>query len=144
MKATVLLFLAVQAYALLEHPAHGANTIALRSDSPLDQAIVEFGTHSLVKKQVRTKCASGVDSWGKCVAKDRMVVGMRSSNNDTDDVSAEFEQAIRAANNGGLLKLEKGKTYVIGKVLDLVWLNDVYIQIEGTIKVCTSAHRVQF
>jgi galacturan 1,4-alpha-galacturonidase len=69
------------------------------------------------------------------VAADRRVVSIRASANDRDDVSADFEKGMRDANHGGLLKLGRGKTYVIGRKLDLSFLDDVYVQLEGEIKV---------
>jgi hypothetical protein len=80
-------------------------------------------------------CRTGTDNWGNCVAADRKVITLRPSKDGKDDISAEFEKGLREANNGGLLKLEKDKTFIIGKTLNLTWLNDVYVQVEGTIKV---------
>ncbi|KAF2674888.1 glycoside hydrolase family 28 protein [Microthyrium microscopicum] len=82
----------------------------------------------------KAACPSGTDNWGNCVAKDRKVVTIRASADDKDDVSADFEKGLREANGGGLLHLAKGKTYMIGKKLELDWLKDVYVQLEGTIK----------
>jgi hypothetical protein len=137
MRITGLLLAATQVYSILVHPSHGPNTIEPRSGIYLDGVYHENtpADFSLVKRQKVGPCATGTDNWGKCVAKDRKTITIRASNNATDDVSAEFEQALRDVNHGGLLKLEKGKTYVIGKVLKLGWVNDVYIQLEGTIKV---------
>ena len=69
----------------------------------------------------------------------RKVVTIRPSRNDTDDVSAEFLRGIHKANHGGTLKLKKNETYIIGKKLDLTFLNDVEVNIEGTLKVWTAA-----
>jgi hypothetical protein len=81
-------------------------------------------------------CPSGkADNWGNCPAEDRKIVTIRASEDDEDDISVEFERGMREANNGGMLQLERGKVYVIGKKLDLGWLNDVYMQLEGEIKV---------
>ena len=74
------------------------------------------------------------DKWGNCVENDRRAITIRSSNNDTDDVSADFVWALNQANNGGLVHLEAGKTYMIGKKVDLPVLNDVYIKLDGTLK----------
>ncbi|KAG9501981.1 hypothetical protein J7337_007689 [Fusarium musae] len=41
---------------------------------------------------------------------------------------------VRKANGGGTLHLAKGKTYVIGKALDLTGLEDIHIHLEGEIK----------
>lgn len=66
---------------------------------------------------------------------DRRTVIIRASKNDTDDVSADFLWGIKQANNGGRLLLQKGKTYVIGKKLDLSFLDNIEVQLEGEIKV---------
>ncbi|KAJ1323298.1 galacturan 1,4-alpha-galacturonidase [Microdochium nivale] len=63
----------------------------------------------------------------------RKVVTIRASANDLDDVADEFLQGIKDANNGGTLRLEKDKLYVIGKPLDLTFLNDIHVQLEGEI-----------
>ncbi|KAF2224632.1 exo-polygalacturonase [Elsinoe ampelina] len=64
----------------------------------------------------------------------RHVVTLRASANDTDDVAAAFEAGIRAANNGGTLYLPAGQTFMIGQPLDLTFLNDVQIHLDGEIK----------
>lgn len=64
----------------------------------------------------------------------RPIVTIRASCNDADDVSDEFEAALREANNGGTLYLKEGETYVIGKPLNLTFLNDVHVNLEGEIK----------
>ncbi|KXS12895.1 glycoside hydrolase family 28 protein [Gonapodya prolifera JEL478] len=56
------------------------------------------------------------------------------SKNDTDDVSDFFVKGLEIANNGGTLWLQEGKTYIIGKPLDLTFLNDVHVRLEGTVK----------
>jgi galacturan 1,4-alpha-galacturonidase len=66
---------------------------------------------------------------------DRRTVTIRPSKNDTDDISDDFLWGIKHANHGGRLLLKKGKTYVIGKKLDLSFLNNVEVQLEGEIKV---------
>lgn len=66
---------------------------------------------------------------------DRRTVTIRSSKSDDDDVSSDFLWGIKQANHGGRLLLEKGKTYVIGKKLDLSFLNNIEVQLEGEIKV---------
>ncbi|KAJ5622769.1 hypothetical protein N7490_011374 [Penicillium lividum] len=75
-------------------------------------------------------------SIGACHAKhpDRRTITIRSSKSDDDDVSSDFLWGIKQANHGGRLLLEKGKTYVIGKKLDLSFLNDIEVQLEGEIK----------
>ncbi|KAF4822991.1 putative exopolygalacturonase B [Colletotrichum tropicale] len=64
----------------------------------------------------------------------RKTVEIRASRNDTDDVSEEFRKGLQDANNGGTLYLPKGKTFVIAKALDLTFLNDVHVRLEGEIK----------
>lgn len=66
---------------------------------------------------------------------DRRTVTIRPSKNDTDDVSTDFLWGIKQANHGGRLLLQKGKTYIIGKKLDLSFLNNIEVQLEGEIKV---------
>lgn len=65
----------------------------------------------------------------------RRKVTIRPSAHEKDDVSEEFKKGILKANNGGTLYLAKGKTYVIGKVLDLTGLNDIHVHLEGEIRV---------
>lgn len=60
---------------------------------------------------------------------------IRSSKNETDDISDELLKGIKAANHGGTLVLKKDKTYVIGKPLDLTFLDDFQLQLDGTILV---------
>ncbi|KAF1348778.1 glycoside hydrolase family 28 protein [Delphinella strobiligena] len=74
------------------------------------------------------------DNWGNKVESQRRRVTIRSSENDTDDVSSDFLWGINTASHGGLLHLEKGKTYVIGTKLDLPLLDDVYVKLDGEIK----------
>jgi len=64
----------------------------------------------------------------------RKIVKIRPSRHDTDDVSDDFLRGIRQANRGGTLLLPKGKTFVIGQPLDLTFLDDIHIQLEGEIK----------
>lgn len=66
---------------------------------------------------------------------DRRTITIRPSKNDADDVSSDFLWGIKQANHGGRLLLQKGKTYVIGKKLDLSFLNNIEVQLEGEIKV---------
>ncbi|CZT52664.1 related to Probable exopolygalacturonase B [Rhynchosporium secalis] len=58
---------------------------------------------------------------------------IRASRSDTDDISAEFLEGLRKANHGGTLVLPKNKTFVIGKKLDLTFLDDVQVNLEGKI-----------
>ena len=83
----------------------------------------------------RSSPACPTDNWGNAIERDRKVTTIRPSANDTDDISAAFLAGIQQANNGGLLFLEKGNTYVIGKKLDLSFLKNIYVRIEGEIKV---------
>lgn len=65
----------------------------------------------------------------------RPKVYIRASKSDTDDISAEFLKGLKKANHGGTLVLPKGKKFVIGKKLDLTFLNNVQVNLEGTILV---------
>lgn len=58
----------------------------------------------------------------------------RSSKDDLDDVADEFLEAIKQANNGGTVYLPEGETFIIGKPLDLTFLNDIHVHLEGTIR----------
>jgi hypothetical protein len=60
---------------------------------------------------------------------------IRASKNDTDDVSDEFYKGLKKANYGGTLVLPKGQTFVIGKKLDLTFLNNIEVNLEGKILV---------
>ncbi|KAH6703866.1 exopolygalacturonase [Verticillium dahliae] len=63
----------------------------------------------------------------------RKVTRIRSSEHDTDDISDDFLEGIRQANNGGLLHLPKDELFVIGKPLDLAFLNDIHVRLDGKI-----------
>lgn len=65
----------------------------------------------------------------------RRKVYIRPSKKDTDDVSADFYLGLKKANYGGTLVLPKGQTFVIGKKLDLTFLNNIEVQLEGEILV---------
>jgi galacturan 1,4-alpha-galacturonidase len=65
----------------------------------------------------------------------RPKVYIRASKNDTDDISAEFYAGLKKANHGGTLVLPKGQKFVIGKKLDLTFLNNIEVNLEGTILV---------
>lgn len=67
---------------------------------------------------------------------DRRTVTIRPSKNDDDDISTDFLWGVKLANHGGRLLLKKGETYVIGKKLDLTFLNDIEVQLDGEIQVC--------
>ncbi|KAL1862836.1 hypothetical protein Daus18300_008333 [Diaporthe australafricana] len=64
----------------------------------------------------------------------RRVVTIRSSRNDTDDVSSDFKQALQRANHGGTLYLPANQTFIIGQPLDLTFLDDVQVHLDGEIK----------
>ena len=49
-------------------------------------------------------------------------------------MSDDFLKGLREANNGGTLHLPKGNTYIIGKPLDLTFLNDVHVNLDGEIR----------
>jgi hypothetical protein len=70
-------------------------------------------------------------------ANHRPKVHIRPSKDETDDISAEFYKGLKKANNGGTLVLPKGQTFVIGKKLDLTFLKNVEVELEGTILVCS-------
>ncbi|KAK0743989.1 exo-polygalacturonase [Schizothecium vesticola] len=64
----------------------------------------------------------------------RSFVTLRASANDTDDVADELLDALKSANRGGTLYLASGSIYVIGKPLDLTFLDDIHVQLDGEIK----------
>ncbi|KAI1639079.1 family 28 glycosyl hydrolase [Biscogniauxia mediterranea] len=64
----------------------------------------------------------------------RPIVKIRSSQNDTDDVADDFLAGLKNANNGGTLYLPKDELFVIGKPLDLTFLNDVHVQWDGEVR----------
>jgi galacturan 1,4-alpha-galacturonidase len=103
--------------------APSLSEIAIRSD-------VDFSQDSLSSRHNRKK-----DNWGNALEKYREKVTLRASKDDYDDVSDDFLRAIKKANNGGLVHLKKGHKYVIGKKLDLTFLKDIYIKIDGELKV---------
>lgn len=82
--------------------------------------------------------AAGLRSVGAHSSKypNRKTVTIRPSKNDYDDISSDFLWGIKQANHGGRLLLEKGKKYVIGKKLDLTFLDNIEVQLEGELKVC--------
>lgn len=65
----------------------------------------------------------------------RRVVRIRSSRHDKDDISAEFLRGIKKANNGGTLYLPKDELFIIGEPLDLTFLNNIHVRLDGEIKV---------
>lgn len=64
----------------------------------------------------------------------RHVVTIRPSRNDTDDVSAAFLSGLERANHGGTLHLPAGQTFVIGRPLDLTFLDDVQVRLDGEVR----------
>lgn len=64
----------------------------------------------------------------------RHVVTIRPSANDTDDVSAAFKAGLERANHGGTLYLPANQTFVIGQPLDLTFLSDVHLRLDGEIQ----------
>lgn len=82
------------------------------------------------------------DRWGNSVEEDRRKITIRASEDDTDDISADFVWALEQAQDGGLVHLEEGKTYIIGKKIDLPVLNDVYIKLDGTLKVSNQGEQI--
>ncbi|KAK1445916.1 glycosyl hydrolase family 28 [Colletotrichum melonis] len=64
----------------------------------------------------------------------RKTFTIRASRNATDDVSEDFKKGLLEANNGGTLYLPKNQTFVIAKALDLTFLNDIHVRLEGEIK----------
>lgn len=63
----------------------------------------------------------------------RRVVTIRPSANDTDDVSAQFKAGLERANHGGTLYLPADETFVIGQPLNLTFLSDVHLRLDGEI-----------
>lgn len=64
---------------------------------------------------------------------ERHVVTIRPSANDTDDVSTAFKAGLERANHGGTLYLPANQTFVIGQPLDLTFLSDVHLRLDGEI-----------
>jgi galacturan 1,4-alpha-galacturonidase len=106
------------------------NAFALLPDHPSVQLVNRDSRNQLYRRA----CTTGTDNWGNCVEADRIPTTIRASTSDSDDISAAFLDGLKRANNGGLLHLEKGKKYVIAKKLDLSFLNDVYVKLDGEIK----------
>ncbi|KAF3766972.1 family 28 glycoside hydrolase [Cryphonectria parasitica EP155] len=63
----------------------------------------------------------------------RHVITIRHSANDTDDVSADFKAGLERANHGGTLYLPANQTFVIGQPLDLTFLDDVQVRLDGEV-----------
>lgn len=109
---------------------HVANPIGSAISLPRSDASLSSRFTSLITRNKKQK-----DNWGNAVEKDRKKITIRASKHDRDDVSDDFLWAIKKANKGGLVHLEKGKKYIIGKKLDLTFLKDVYVRIDGELKV---------
>lgn len=73
------------------------------------------------------------DNWGCNWPDFRHKVTIRSSLNERDDISDDLLWAFRKANHGGTVYLKPGQRYVIGKKLDLSFLDDVHLQLDGEI-----------
>jgi hypothetical protein len=99
-----------------------------------DHSSVQLGNPESRNQLHRRACITGKDNWSNCVEADRIPTTIQASTSDSDDVSAAFLDGLKKANNGGLLHLEKGKKYVIAKKLDLSFLKDVYVKLDGEIK----------
>jgi galacturan 1,4-alpha-galacturonidase len=72
----------------------------------------------------------------------RQKIHIRSSKNDTDDISADFYNGLKKANNGGTLVLPKGQTFVIAKKLDLTFLENIEVQLDGEILVISDFYKI--
>lgn len=113
-----------------------ASAIALDNEYiPAGASITLPRSASLSARQPGTHGKPKKDNWGNCVESERKKIKIRASKNDNDDISDDFLWALKKANHGGLVHLEKGKKYVIGTKLDLTFLNDVYVKLDGEIKV---------
>ncbi|KAI0541554.1 family 28 glycosyl hydrolase [Xylaria digitata] len=64
----------------------------------------------------------------------RRIVKIRSSRNETDDISDGFKAGLKRANHGGTLYLPKNELFIIGKPLDLTFLDDVQVHWDGEVK----------
>lgn len=111
------------------------SSIALEIETPVGASINLPRSTSLLPRLPWSHDKHRKDNWGNAVEKDRKKITIRSSKNDHDDISADFLWALKKANHGGLVHLKKGKKYVIGKKLDLTFLKDVYVRIDGELKV---------
>lgn len=67
---------------------------------------------------------------------DRCTVTIRDSGGSDDDISEDFLWGLKKANHGGRLLLKKDHTYVIGTRLDLSFLDDIEVQLDGELKAC--------
>lgn len=120
----VLAATAVSAFSISSYVPSGASIV----EAPAD---ISERSPEVSWKKPKPK----TDNWGNKLESQRRKITIRASRNDTDDISADFLWALKKANHGGLLHLEKGKTYIIGTKLDLPVLDDVYVKLDGEIKV---------
>ncbi|KAF2451590.1 glycoside hydrolase family 28 protein [Karstenula rhodostoma CBS 690.94] len=111
-----------------------ASAVVLENDVPVGASITLPRTNSLLPRLPWAHHKHRKDNWGNRVEKDRKKITIRASRNDYDDISADFLWALKKANHGGLVHLKKGKKYVIGKKLDLTFLKDVYVKLDGELK----------
>jgi hypothetical protein len=110
-------------------------TFAAPQDLNRPSLINRRGSAELVNEAYqKAVCATGTDNWGNCVEADRKLVTIRASADDKDDISAQLLEGMKKANNGGLLHLEAGKKYVIGKKVDFSFLKDIYVKLDGELK----------
>jgi galacturan 1,4-alpha-galacturonidase len=112
-----------------------ASAVALENDIPLGASVTLPRSNFLLPRVPWTNNKHRKDNWGNRVEKDRRKITIRASKHDRDDISADFLWALKKANHGGLVHLQKGKKYVIGKKLDLTFLKDVYVKLDGELKV---------
>lgn len=111
-----------------------SSAIALDSDIIPYGASINLPRTSLLTRSSYNHGKPKKDNWGNALEKDRKKIKIRASKHDRDDISADFLWALKKANRGGLVHLEKGKKYVIGTKLDLTFLKDVYVKIDGELK----------
>lgn len=98
-----------------------ASTLDIELPVGVPRSIVEFRQKHPYQSRAISHC--------------RRTVKIRSSSNDADDISDEFLAGIKQANEGGTLYLPKDELFIIGKPLDLTFLNDIHVRIDGEIKV---------
>ncbi|KAF9888528.1 hypothetical protein FE257_008635 [Aspergillus nanangensis] len=68
------------------------------------------------------------------IPRGRTVVTIRPSKDDHDDVSEELLHGLKKANSGGTLYLPANQKFVIGQRLDLTFLKNVDVRLDGTIQ----------
>jgi galacturan 1,4-alpha-galacturonidase len=59
---------------------------------------------------------------------------VKTYDNDGKDDSKYILKAIKECNNGGHVVFERGKTYTIGTALNLTFLKNIDLDVQGTIK----------